>query len=170
MTAALLGLGSSLGNRRTYLRLALSMLNSGSTEVLKVSRVYQSLPIGPSVGMYMNACALIETSLDPWGLLRQCKDIEMRLGRENSMRWGDRTVDVDILLFGDLEIVHDDLIIPHSQLLNRSFALYPAQEVSPDFVHSKADKCLRDMHLTHEWPCWPVGVLSLAMQERMRYR
>jgi 2-amino-4-hydroxy-6-hydroxymethyldihydropteridine diphosphokinase len=83
---------------------------------------------------YINAAATIQTALEPMELLHFFQDIEQQLGRVRRERWGARTIDIDILLYGNEIIVLPDLVIPHSEMLRRRFVLEPAKDVAPDWV------------------------------------
>lgn len=126
-----IGLGSNLGDRRQNIKQALSSLKkTKSISVSKVSKVYQTLPIGgPKQGKYLNAAVKLKTSLGPHKLLRLLKRIEKDLGRTKSVRWGARVIDLDILLYEDQIIQQKDLKIPHPRMFEREFVLKPLSEV-----------------------------------------
>ena len=135
MTTAVLGLGSSLGNRVRWLRMAVAALHAtGGIEVRRVSRTVISRGLGPARGAFLNAAVSITTSMQPLVLLDCCKRIEARLGRRRARRWGDRAIDIDILLLGSRTVQETGLVIPHVEFLSRPFALVPAVEVAPDLV------------------------------------
>ncbi len=169
------GLGSSLGDRRLALRAALRALDAlPGTEVVAVSRLWASRALGPARRPFLNAAARLRTDLAPRRLLRACQAIERRLGRRPAVRWGDRVVDLDLLLFGSLRRRGRDLRLPHPELLRRSFALLPAREVAPELVHPVAGRPLAALPLPPGPPCWPVGVLdgapmAVAGGQRGRY-
>ncbi|MGH7151562.1 MAG: 2-amino-4-hydroxy-6-hydroxymethyldihydropteridine diphosphokinase, partial [Planctomycetota bacterium] len=134
---AALGLGSNAGDREAHLRAGLALLeSSGRARVLRVSPFLETEPQGgPPQGPFLNGAACVETDLDPRGLLRLCKAIERAEGRVPGPRWGPRPLDLDILLFGDLEVREADLEIPHPRLLERAFALGPLAAIAPDALH-----------------------------------
>ena len=134
MSAGLLGLGSNVGERRIHLQAAVDALGAAGAVVLASSSVYDTDPVDvvdqPS---FLNACLRIETALAPLELLDAVKGLERELGRANAeVRHGPRTIDIDILLLGGLELRHERMSLPHEQLLNRRFVLIPALELDFD--------------------------------------
>ncbi len=131
---ALIGLGSNLGDRLDNLSGAIDALGQvpGIT-VRQVSSIHETEPVGgPSgQGMFLNAVVEIETSLDPLSLLRVLQDIEARFGRQRSVHWGERTLDLDLLLFDDRIIDTPELSVPHPRMHTRRFVLEPMLEVAP---------------------------------------
>ncbi len=106
---------------------------SGFAEVVSVSRLYETAPIGPiDQGPYLNAAAVVNTGSAARLFLEACQDIEQQRGRERKVRWGPRTLDIDLLLFGDE--VHDEpgLTVPHPRLAIRRFALQPLVDAWPE--------------------------------------
>lgn len=136
---AYIALGSNLGDRRAMIERAISMLDdSDDTEVQRISTVIETEPIGmPGQSRYLNAVARIETSLDTRTLLNRCLAIESELGRDRSRteRWGPRTIDLDLLLFGECCIDEPGLNVPHPHLHERGFVLQPLAEIAPNAVH-----------------------------------
>ena len=116
-------LGSNLGDRNEFLtkgRDGLSKLPS--TILLAESSIEETAPIGPvEQGLYLNQMVLLQTDLPPRTLLRHCQEIEKKAGRVRGERWGARTLDLDIVRFGNRVETWDDLVIPHSELPNRPF-------------------------------------------------
>ncbi len=131
---AFLGMGSNLGDRRENLLSALRMLEAmEGIRVLEVSSVYETAPWGVvDQPEFLNLVARVSTSRDPRGMLAACRDIEAKLGRVRGERWGPRVIDVDILLFDDLQLEEKDLIIPHPRMLEREFVMVPLLELLPD--------------------------------------
>ena len=99
--------------------------------VLKASRVYETDPVGPPQPDYLNAVLEIETSLPPARLLEEAQLVERELGRVRTERWGPRTIDIDLLTYGDERIDQPDLQIPHPRMHERAFVLEPLAEVAP---------------------------------------
>lgn len=116
-------LGSNLGNREAHLaqaRLRLSALPR--THLVAASRIEETAPLGPvAQGPYLNQMVLLVTALEPTELLRHCHTIENESGRERSEHWGPRTLDLDIVRFGDRVVATPELTIPHAELPNRDF-------------------------------------------------
>ncbi len=133
-TLACIGLGSNLGDRSGNLAAALRAIGEiPTTEGLAVSRVYESEPWGGvEQPPYANAVAVVATELQADQLLSALQNIEASLGRVRAERYGPRTIDLDILLFGDEEWVRPDLTIPHPRMLEREFVVVPLLEVDPE--------------------------------------
>jgi 2-amino-4-hydroxy-6-hydroxymethyldihydropteridine diphosphokinase len=129
----LLGLGSNVGERRTHLQAAVEALRAHQAiEVLACSSTYDTDPVGEVLDQpsFLNACLLIETALGPLELLDAVKELEAQLGRQaTGIRHGPRTIDIDILLLGELEVSEPRMTLPHEQLLSRRFVLIPALEL-----------------------------------------
>jgi 2-amino-4-hydroxy-6-hydroxymethyldihydropteridine diphosphokinase len=133
---AYLGLGSNLGDRLATLQRAVDLLAAESgVSVVASSRVWETEPVGgPPQPDYLNVVVEVETELDARDLLEVCRRVETALGRVREVRWGPRTIDVDILLVGDEVIDDADLTIPHSRMLERAFVVLPLLELDPDPV------------------------------------
>lgn len=132
-TFGAIGLGSSLGDRRANLSLAVRLLDAWpGIEVKRCSRIYGSPPAGGVASQaFLNAAVLVETSLDPVQLVAACRAIETRLGRKPSRRWADRVLDLDVLLLSGVQIAAP-VSVPHPKLTERTFVLLPLLEVWPD--------------------------------------
>src|SRR5215213_7845821 len=129
---AYIGLGSNLGDRQSYLDRAVQALTDHErVEVTKISSYYETDPIGgpPEQGPYLNAVAEIETDLDPDDLLVALQRIEHDLGRVRRERHGARTIDLDLLLYGDRVLDTLDLTVPHPRMHERGFVLEPFAEI-----------------------------------------
>jgi len=133
---AYIGLGSNLGDRAENLRKALHQLNrSPSTAVTRVAPFYRSAPVGfTEQDDFINTVAELETVLPPRELLALLLSIEEDLGRVRTVRWGPRTVDLDLLLYGDEQIDEPDLIVPHPRLHERAFVLVPLADLAPGLL------------------------------------
>lgn len=144
MTIAYIGLGSNLDSNlpgkinspKENILSAKEAINTiESTAILSVSSLYQSKPVGPqNQDDYINAVAKLETSLDATDLLNSLQGIENEHGRKREEHWGARTLDLDILLFGEQIIQNKRLTIPHKELCNRSFVLVPLMEIEPECI------------------------------------
>lgn len=128
MTLAYVGLGSNLGDREGLVRRAADLIGAR-----RLSSLLETEPWGrANQPKFLNAAAEIETPLSPRQLLVHLLDVERRLGRERiGPRWGPRTIDLDLLLYGDDTIDEPDLVVPHPRLLEREFALRPLAELVP---------------------------------------
>lgn len=125
-----LSLGSNLGDRLEYLTKALRKLEGEQTRVAKVSSVYETVPQGkPDQPQYLNCAAAIETELTPPELLRRLNQVEQSLGRVRTERWGPRTVDIDLILYGPAILATPDLEVPHPRAAERAFVLVPLLEI-----------------------------------------
>lgn len=133
---AYIGLGSNLSDPARQVRQALETLStSPEVTLLKKSGLYRSPPMGPAGQPdYVNAVAQLETRLAPHRLLDLLQAIEQQQGRVRNERWGPRTLDLDLLLYGDLRMEDERLAIPHPGMAQRAFVLYPLQEIAPDLV------------------------------------
>ena len=134
MIDAYLGLGSNLGDREALLRAAIAALDATpGVRVTAISSLYETPPWGPvPQGPYLNACVALHTTLSPRELLSLCLAIERDHGRERAIRWGPRTLDMDVLLYGDESIDEEGLIVPHPRMAERAFVLVPLAEIAPD--------------------------------------
>ena len=134
MTPAYVALGSNLGDPERQLCNAVSALQLlPKTQLERASSVYRSLAIGPgSQPDYLNAVVLLHTRLKPLALLDALQQIETEQDRVREVRWGARTIDLDLLLYGDRTITSPRLNIPHPRMQDRNFVLYPLREISHD--------------------------------------
>ena len=125
-------LGSNVGERETHLAHARKRLEGlPGTRVVAASRIEETAPLGPvKQGPYLNQMILLETTLAPTELLAHCRVIETERGRERGVRWGPRTLDLDIVRFGDRSIQEPGLTIPHPELMNRDFWLREIAELA----------------------------------------
>ena len=132
LRTGLLGLGSNVGERREHLQAAASALPGAGVEVLASSSTYDTDPVGEVLDQpsFLNACILVRTALEPLALLDAVKRLERDLGRAGGgPRHGPRAIDIDVLLLGDIELVHERMRLPHEQLAQRRFVLVPALEL-----------------------------------------
>ncbi|MGR6036158.1 MAG: 2-amino-4-hydroxy-6-hydroxymethyldihydropteridine diphosphokinase [Candidatus Nitrosoglobus sp.] len=136
MVRAYVGLGSNLHHPRWQICRALVELNTlPQTRCAAHSKSYQSAPMGPADQPdYINAVAALDTELGPYDLLINLQAIEQRHHRIKNRRWGERTLDLDLLLYGDLEITTERLVVPHPGLHERAFVLYPLAEIAPSII------------------------------------
>lgn len=129
-------LGGNLGNRLAYLQEAARLINEQAGLIVQQSAVYETQSWGNTeVPDYLNQVLLLQTNLLPHELLHRLLQIELLLGRERLEKWGARTMDIDILFYGN-EVINDvDLVVPHPQLHNRRFTLEPLAEIAPALLH-----------------------------------
>ncbi|MEN3034496.1 MAG: 2-amino-4-hydroxy-6-hydroxymethyldihydropteridine diphosphokinase [Aquificaceae bacterium] len=142
-TKIYLALGSNLGDRINYIIQAIDALSS-FLKLKKVSTVYKNPPWGiTSQPEFLNCVAEFETTLPPFELLKALKELEKSLGRIERERWGPREIDIDILLYGETVVNHEELKIPHPYLNSRDFFLIPLVEISEDLYHPVSKKPLK---------------------------
>jgi 2-amino-4-hydroxy-6-hydroxymethyldihydropteridine diphosphokinase len=137
-----IGLGSNIGDRKRTLSSSVAGLRSLVT-VTAVSALYESEAVGPPQPDYLNAAVRgTYTGTDPSGLLRSLLELERAHGRERRVRWGPRTLDLDILWISDLEVSLPELVVPHPHLHERGFALLPLLDVAPLARHPRTGESL----------------------------
>jgi 2-amino-4-hydroxy-6-hydroxymethyldihydropteridine diphosphokinase len=131
MAICYLGIGSNLQDRRRHIKLAIQKLKKlKDTKVIKVSRLYETNPVGGPAGQgkFLNAALKIKTALPPLNLLKSIQRIEQELGRIKTLRYGPRTIDLDILFYGKRVIRRRELKIPHPRVFQRQFVMRPLLE------------------------------------------
>jgi len=131
-----IGLGSNLDDPLTQLDTAITALQGAyGISLLAVSGYYETAPIGgPEQPPFINAVAECSTSLEPIELLHRLQDIELRQGRVRETHWGPRTIDLDVLLFDDLQLDTPELTLPHPRLTERAFVLVPLADLAPELM------------------------------------
>jgi 2-amino-4-hydroxy-6-hydroxymethyldihydropteridine diphosphokinase len=137
MAEVFIGLGSNLGDRARNLAEARAALADGILKLIALSSVYETEPWGPVLqGRYLNQVLRGETRLQPRALIAAFHRIEKSLGRERTkeVRYGPRTIDLDLLTYDDLKLAEPGLEIPHPRLLERAFVLAPLAEIAPDLM------------------------------------
>lgn len=152
MANALIGLGSNLGDREAWFRSALDRLDGHPrVDVRAVSPLYETAPVGgPSgQGMFLNACALLETALDPDVLLGLMLEIERASGRIRTVKDAPRTLDLDLLLFGACVIDEPGLSVPHPHMTERPFVMAPAAALCGERLHPVLGRTLEDLASVH---------------------
>ncbi|WP_110926106.1 2-amino-4-hydroxy-6-hydroxymethyldihydropteridine diphosphokinase [Bacillus massiliglaciei] len=131
---AYLSIGSNMGDRLATFKKAVKLLNEyPEIRVMEASSLYETDPVGyTEQDCFLNAVLKLETSFDPENLLHACLDIESKLGRKRDIRWGPRTLDLDILLYNQENIETEILSIPHPRIQERAFVMVPLLELDPD--------------------------------------
>lgn len=134
MNIVYIALGSNINPRMDYLQQAINMLKEQEKiTVMKYSDIYETEPVGyTEQGKFLNMVIEMKTTLDPAPLLKICQSIERRLGRKREIRWGPRTIDLDILLYNQLHIDMEGLSIPHPRIHERAFVLIPLSDINPE--------------------------------------
>ncbi len=148
MARALVALGSNLGDRAGYLLSGLAALSRAGVRVLRLSRVYETEPVGPpGQGPYLNQVAAVETELEPAELLALLLAVERAHGRVRTERYGPRTLDLDLLDYEGRILDLPGLTLPHPRLHERAFVLVPLLEVAPGWRHPRFGKSARELLL-----------------------
>ena len=145
MARALIALGSNVGAREAHLRYAVERLSTlGRVE--QVSSFHETYPVGYlDQARFLNAALVLDTFLPPETLLRELIRIEAERGRQRSIPNGPRTLDLDLLMYDDLEMVSAELTLPHPRMQERLFVLAPLAEVAPEAVHPRLKKTIREL-------------------------
>jgi 2-amino-4-hydroxy-6-hydroxymethyldihydropteridine diphosphokinase len=130
----ILALGSNLGDKAANIETAIGLLaQDGTVRVVRRSRNFATEPWGKTdQDWFVNACIAVATALSPRELLNRCKDIERRMGRVVTEKWGPRIIDLDLLIYGDRVVREPDLVLPHPHIAERAFVLAPLMDIAPD--------------------------------------
>ena len=139
-------LGSNLGNRQLFLDQAIDLIENDIASVLKISSVYETQAWGKTDAPdYLNQVIMLETDIPARLILEKILAIEIVLGRKREEKWGSRTIDIDILFYGDAIINEPDLQVPHPELHKRRFTLEPLNEIAPEFKHPGCKKTVFEL-------------------------
>lgn len=152
MIKAYLGLGSNVGDRVAQLDEAIRILNaSHGVTVTKVSPIYETEPVGyVDQPQFLNLCLEVQTLLTAQELLQVCMETEQQLHRVRDIRWGPRTLDVDILLYGNQIIDEKDLVVPHARMFERAFVLIPLNDIASDVVEPHSNEKIANLVTTDD--------------------
>ncbi|AZR73418.1 2-amino-4-hydroxy-6-hydroxymethyldihydropteridine diphosphokinase [Anoxybacter fermentans] len=136
MSSAYLGLGTNMGDKIANLKKAVELIkNFDNTKIVKISKVYETEPWGYiNQENFLNLCLKIDTDLSPYQLLAECQRVENELKRKRLIKWGPRTIDVDILLYDGVICNDEKLIIPHPRIHERAFVLIPLRDINERLI------------------------------------
>ncbi len=136
MNTVYLVLGSNVGNRADNIQDAIEELKNRGLTILKKSSLYNTAPWGYiEQSDFLNMALKCSTNLCPYSLLKEIKDIEKKMGRKETIRYGPRIIDIDIIFYNNLILKSEQLTIPHPIMHKREFVLKPLCEIAPDFIH-----------------------------------
>lgn len=153
MKTVYLGIDSNLGDRIGYIQQAVKMLEDSNIKVEESSSFYETEPFGQkNQPWFINAAIKIKTSLNPLELLKKCQQIEDKLGRVRNIKWGERVIDIDILLYENEIIETKELSIPHISTYNRSCTLVPLLEIAEDVIHPVLKKTIDEIYQNLQMP------------------
>ncbi|MBH0231815.1 2-amino-4-hydroxy-6-hydroxymethyldihydropteridine diphosphokinase [Halobacillus yeomjeoni] len=136
MNTVYIALGSNISRREDHLKHAIEMLDQqNELEVIQKSSIYETAPVGyTEQNDFLNMVIQISTTLSPFQLLNVCQSVEADLGRRRVVKWGPRTIDLDILLFNQENMETERLIIPHPSMQDRAFVMVPLAEIAPQVI------------------------------------
>ena len=156
-----IALGGNLGDSQRILSEAIAVIDRTlSIDVIARSPFYRTAPVGPPQPDYINACITAQTSLSPVALLHRLLSIENQFGRVRQERWGARSLDLDLLFYGDRQIDIPGLTVPHPRLHERSFVLVPLADIAPDWQHPTLQQTTAQL----------LSKLSIAGVEQLSWR
>lgn len=146
MEKIFVGIGSNKGDRRKNIWKAFNLISKlPKTQLVNISALYETSPIGPKQRNFYNACCELHTELAPEKLLTLFKKIEKKLGRRVNTTWKPRKIDLDIIFYGQKIINHPKIKIPHPEIQNRKFVLYPLNDIASDFLHPVLKKTVKEL-------------------------
>lgn len=159
-----LSIGSNKGNRYSFIKEALRLIQKDIGEVISVSKIYETKSWGFHSDDFLNLCILITSELVPTELISKLQNIEERIGRKrNNEKIEAREIDIDVLFYSDRIVNQKDLIIPHQRLHLRNFVLYPLNDIAADFIHPILLKSVNELLKECEDDETPIdSLLSLS--------
>ena len=159
---AVIGLGGNIGSVLENLNQAIAVLDqTPGITVTHCSSWYQSHPVGPPQPDFINGCALLDVTLSPQGLLNSLLAIEQHFGRIRKERWGPRTLDLDLIFYGNQRLNLPSLQIPHPQFHLRPFVLVPLAEIAPEWIDPNSGQAVRELVTRVDGSTvWPVTLVK----------
>ena len=146
MNGIYIALGSNIVDREGNLKRALDMLEESSVHIIKKSKFYETKPYGVADQPdFLNAVAEVSADMQPIDLLHTMQDIERRMGRERKRHWGERNIDLDLLIYPNVIMDTPELTLPHKDMENREFVLRPMTEIAPDLVHPVLGSTMQEL-------------------------
>lgn len=143
---AFVALGSNLGDREGNLRRALELLTQNGVEIVKVSKFIETEPYGViDQPRFLNGVCQVKTVLKPLELLRLLLTVEKEMGRVRLRHWGERNIDLDLLLYEDVIMDTEELRLPHPDMANRDFVMLPLAEIAPELKHHVLEKTMAEL-------------------------
>lgn len=143
---AFVALGSNLGDREGNLRRALELLSQNGVEIVKISKFIETEPYGViDQPRFLNGVCQVKTALKPLELLRLLLAVEKEMGRVRLRHWGERNIDLDLLLYDDAIMDTEELRLPHPDMVNRDFVMLPLAEIAPELKHHVLDKTMAEL-------------------------
>ena len=158
-----MGLGSSVGDRRATVEIAIRKLAlQPGLQLLRCSRLYRTPPMrgGSAKGWFLNGAALFDTTLTPEDLLSLCASLEQQAGRRRALHWGDRTLDLDLLVMENTRRDSPTLQLPHPAIAQRPFVLLPLLDVWPNAIDQRTGEMWKNTHGTARPRAIPIGVVA----------
>ncbi|UOF91845.1 2-amino-4-hydroxy-6-hydroxymethyldihydropteridine diphosphokinase [Fodinisporobacter ferrooxydans] len=142
-----LGLGSNMGDRLLHLKTAVKLLDAVSgIQCISRSRIYETDPVGYlEQDQFLNAVVCVRTTRKPFELLELILQIEKQMGRERLIHWGPRTIDIDILTYGNMTLLSEQLVLPHPRLHERAFVLLPFMDLDKQWVHPNMNQSIQEL-------------------------
>ncbi|SHF29047.1 2-amino-4-hydroxy-6-hydroxymethyldihydropteridine diphosphokinase [Caloramator proteoclasticus] len=148
MNRVFIAFGSNIGDRYETIKRAFELIEENEMKIIKKSSIYETEPYGyKQQPPFINGVILVETELSCRDVLQRLLKIEKQLGRERIIRWGPRTIDLDIIFYNNEVYNEEDLKVPHPDMHNREFVLKPLCDIEPDFVHPLLNKSVKEMYM-----------------------